>query len=276
MDLIETFQMERTHLMYGGFYPADLCLWKKFLYYLTFTFNTGISWTQFLLMIAFVFHQLSDLTKVSEVLLFSCTQFAFICKLSNFIWHKNNMLQLEQALRNRRFTHLTKEEQTILNSYVSEIRHLAKIYRVLCFGVVLFYGLFPFVDRDAEGNKKLPLPLWFPFNPFNYYNEIHFMTILSIAVGAWTNSNIDILNIMMIMLGTAQIEILKNRYEKVIPFPFHGELDELSVRHELKECVKHFNDIERFVTFLLSKILGYHLDKERIFGNYSHTSTLLK
>lgn len=244
--LRKAIETEKLYLTLGGFYPAKLHFCWQILYILSCTFNTTISWMQFLLTITFMFTQLSNLVKVSEVLLFSCTQFAFICKLMNFIWHKQELVKLEGFLLNIRFNYLTPEQEKILNSYVNEIKHLAKIYRILCFAVVLFYGLFPYLDMDENGNKKLPLPMWFPFNPYHYYNAIHVMSILSIAVGAWTNSNIDVLNIMMITLGTAQIEILKDKFKNIIANPnTHEVLDEVSIQSSLRECVIHFNDIGR-------------------------------
>ncbi|CAH1108941.1 unnamed protein product [Psylliodes chrysocephalus] len=128
------------------------------------------------------------------------------------------------------------------------------MFRVLCVFVVIFYGLFPILDKNPEETKKLPLPLWFPFEIDKSYYFIWFMTVLSICIGAWTNSNIDILTIMLITLATAQFEILKKRLRSIVPIN-DEHMDERLLMRKLKDCVIHFNDINRAIKSLKLCIL---------------------
>lgn len=152
------------------------------------------------------------------------------------------MLQLEEKLNQERFTQLSLEEQHLLNRMVKFGRSVASIYRFLCLQVVIFYAVYPFFDsRNADGSRKLPLPMQFPFNANNYYYEVYCISMLSLSIGAWTNSNIDILTIMLITLGTAQMEVLKMRLEKVIP---QGKnVPDGIIQGNLKECAEHLNYI---------------------------------
>ncbi|KAJ8913712.1 hypothetical protein NQ315_007429 [Exocentrus adspersus] len=209
-NLLDSFATEKLHLTLGGFYPATTVK-RKFLFALSFAFNTAISWTQFLSMLTFLYFNSSKVEKVSEMLLFCMTQFAFLNKLTNFILQRNNLRRVERTLQYRVLTDVTEEEKSLLKEHVNEGRILARIYRALCFLVVVFYALFPFFDERSNGAHRFPLPCWFPFDEKNYYYQVFFGEIISIAVGAWINSNIDILTVMMCILVTAEFEILSRR-----------------------------------------------------------------
>lgn len=135
--------------------------------------------------------------------------------------------------------------------WVNSGRHFARIYRILCFLVLLFYGLYPFFDKNADGSMKLPLPLSFPFDTQNYYFVVYSLSIFSMFIGAWTNSNIDILTIMLVTLGTSQLEILKYKLDKVILARTTAP-DEI-IQRKLKEHAEHLKDIYRLVLYTESQ-----------------------
>ncbi|XP_023012171.2 putative odorant receptor 85d [Leptinotarsa decemlineata] len=217
-------------------------------------FNYTISWVQLLLTLTFSITQLSNLVKLSEALLFNSTQIAFVCKLLNFNLQHRSMLKLEEFLRQPTLTKVTEEEDNIIRHYVRGVRRIGLIFRVLCVVVVIFYALFPLMDRNPDGSKKLPLPIWLPFDSNKYYHTIWFSEVLSIAVGAWINSNIDILSYTLMTLGTAQFEILKNRLRNLVKTS-NEFVEEDLVLEKMKQCVIHFNDINRLID-LIEKTLS--------------------
>nr|QNH68050.1 odorant receptor 26 [Apriona germarii] len=152
-------------------------------------------------------------------------------------------------LQSRLFANVTERERTILENHIQEGRILAKIYRVLCFLVVLFYALFPFLDDRSGKTHRFPLPCWFPFDESKYYYQVFFAEILSIAVGAWVNSNIDILTVMLCILATAEFEILRNRLTTIIePSPKSTKIGEdEAVKVRLGECVDQYDELLCFV-----------------------------
>lgn len=200
-------------------------------------------------MLAYIISRISYLKEISENLFFSVTQFAFICKLTNFMFHGEKLRNIEQQLKQKRFTQLSLHEEKLVMDLIDFGRDLAKIFRVLCFLVVFFYALFPFFDKNSDGSMKLPLPMSFPFKPEDYYYPIYCASIAAIIVAASTNSNIDILTVMLISLGTGQVEVLKHRFENLIP-PGLKEPEEI-VLEKLKENVRHLDDIYRYI-FLYS------------------------
>ncbi|KAG5891117.1 hypothetical protein JTB14_022230 [Gonioctena quinquepunctata] len=242
-DLNGTFQVDKFQLTLGGVYPVKKIKLKS-LYIFSAIFNHAISLTQLLLMLIFSLTQLSDLVKLSEALYFSSTQIAFISKLLNFNLRRKSMLELEDFLRLPSLTQVTDEEESIIREQIKGVRRIGVIFRVSCVGVVLFYGLFPLLDETSDGSKKLPLQLWFPFDSRKYYYELWFLEVLSVAIGAWINSNIDVLSYTLTTLATAQFGILKSRLRNVVKTTNYPEDDDI-VFEELRGCVIHHNDIIR-------------------------------
>lgn len=217
----------------------------KSLYFISHIFNASISWLQFFSMVIFAYINSSNLERVSEILLFCMTQFAFLNKLTNFTLQKANLRKIESMLQNRLFTDVTDRERTILENHIKEGRVLARIYRMLCFLVVLFYALFPFLDDRSGKTHRFPLPCWFPFDENKYYYQIFFAEILSIAVGAWVNSNIDIFTVMLCILATAEFGILRNRLTTILePLPKSTKIGENeAVKVKLGECVDQYDEL---------------------------------
>ncbi|XP_023311850.1 odorant receptor Or2-like [Anoplophora glabripennis] len=244
-DLLASFDTEKYHLTLGGFYPSTHIKYK-YLYVLSCIFNLFISWSQFLSMATFSYFNSSNLEKLSEILLFCMTQFAFLNKLTNFVAQKTSLMKLEVMLQSYLLTNVTQKEIDVLENHIKEGRLLAKVYRVLCFLVVLFYALFPFLDDRSGESHKFPLPCWFPFDEIKYYYQVFFMEILSIAVGAWINSNIDILTVMMCVLATAEFEVLRNRLATILqPLSTSASIAEgdALVKTKLRDCVNQYDEL---------------------------------
>ncbi|XP_050512845.1 odorant receptor 94a-like [Diabrotica virgifera virgifera] len=250
INLVDAFDIEKRYLTFGGFYPIQhVSKMSRVCYYIRGSFNFIMSWLEMILIVVYLYTQLSDLIKISEVLLFCMTQSAFVCKLVNFIVYKNNMFIIEKHLQNPLLTYLNKEEEKLVKDYVDNVRILAKIFRILCTGVVLFYGLYPILDHEPGEIKKLPLPVWVPFDTEKYYVYIWFVIMLSLSIGAWTNSNIDILTISLITLATVHTEILKERFRKSAEYTLNtGNRTAIeSPKQKIIKCIIHYNAIYSFV-----------------------------
>nr|ALR72554.1 odorant receptor OR9 [Colaphellus bowringi] len=207
-------------------------------------------------MLTFSLIHITSLVQVSETLSFNLTQLAYLCKLLNFQIHSKRLLELEDFLRKTTLTNVTVEEEAIIRNTMKGSRRLATVYRSLCVIIVFLYALFPLIDENSGDEKKLPLPMWFPFDTNNHFGKVWFFEIFSIAIGAWTNSNLDVICVTMITLTTCQFNIMNSRLSNLRKSTDDVE-EEDTVQKALKECVIHYNDIISFqilveTTFSLS------------------------
>ncbi|XP_056637749.1 odorant receptor 85b-like [Diorhabda sublineata] len=250
VNLIEAFDVEKRHLTYGGFYPIrNYSTLNKCLYYIKATFTTTISCLEWLLLIIFVYTKFPDILKVSECLLICLSQTAFIFKLINFIKQKNGMLIIEEQLRDSLLTDIDEEEEKIFVEYVTGVKQLAKVYRSICAVAVGFFGLCPILDQGSEEIRKLPIPIWVPFNTEDYYFYIWLAILFSLCISVWTNCTIDILTIMLFIIATAQFKILIKRFKNVVP-PGDKNIHEAIVSQSLTKCIVQFNKINSFINTL--------------------------
>ncbi|KAJ8913713.1 hypothetical protein NQ315_007430 [Exocentrus adspersus] len=243
-NLLASFSTEKLYLTLAGFYPIQPGAYTP-LYLLSALIHLAVSWLQFLSLVTYSCLQFDDPTKLSEILLFCMTQFAFLNKLTNLIASKRKLLQLEVRLTNPVFTTVTDVEKSILQKHVSNGKLLAKLYRALCFLVVLFYALFPFLDDRSETEYKYPLPCWFPFDEDKYYYQVFFVEIWSIAVSAFVNSSMDVLTIMMMIVATAEFKILNRKLRTAF-----GAGKDDAVAGRFRECVLFYEELLSLVAHI--------------------------
>ncbi|XP_076256836.1 odorant receptor 85b-like [Rhynchophorus ferrugineus] len=239
--ICDTFSTEKRHLGLAGFYPGIYNMYQTTINIFCVLIETG----QLIFTLAFVAVHWSNMIKLSETLLFSMTQIAFLSKLFNYMIKKQNCVKIELMLSDPLFTDITADQRYIFNNNISSVNRVAYIYRILCFFAVLLYGLFPFLDTAAE-EKVYPIPCLFPFNPDNYYTPVYLAEILSIAIGAWLNSTIDIFFCIMITVGKSQFEILSN---KIGETTHHIENHSLTEKL-LKSCIKYHQGLLRYNTLV--------------------------
>ncbi|XP_060522986.1 odorant receptor 67a-like [Cylas formicarius] len=243
-NICGAFKTEKTFLKTASFYPEPTNWLSKIFGW----FIILISTFELEFMLAFVMRPNQNLTKISETFLFSMTQIAFLSKLFNFILKKGNMALIERALREATFAAASAIEINVMERYATKNRIVAKVYRTLCMGCVLLYGIFPMIDARGNENKKIyPLPGLFPFDPDNYYVVVYLVEITSIAIGAWMNSTIDILFIILATVGTAQFAILGDRIRAVTSGTNYR--DGL-VERRLKRCVAHHHELLKLVDLI--------------------------
>ncbi|XP_023312636.1 uncharacterized protein LOC108916239, partial [Anoplophora glabripennis] len=170
-------------------------------------------------------------------------------------------------------TNVTQKEIDVLENHMKEGRLLAKVYRALYFLVVLFYALFPFLDNRSGESHKFPLTCWFPFDETKYYYQVFFLEILSIAVGAWINFNIDLLTVMMCVLATAEFEVLRNRLATILqPLSTSASVDgDAVVKIKLRDCVSYFDILQQHAVPFTNSILLVHMCQVAMYCWYEHT-----
>lgn len=241
------FEREKNLLMVVGYYPTLKRSFKRKLgMFLIALLNSLLAWLQFLFMFIFLCTEVSNLTEVSETLLYCLTQLAYLCKLTNFLLNKMYLIEIEKMLDHSFFKDLNHHQSKLFDEYIKPVKILALGYRILCTAVVILYILFPLLDVGSKSEKKkLPLHLWTPYDSNNYYYLTFLLEILSIAVSAYTNSCIDILTVTLITFATAHSEILKGRLQRAVMH--YKEKENNEIKYSLNRCIKNYHYIERSV-----------------------------
>lgn len=181
----------------------------------------------------------NELSKLSETLLFFMTHFTFLCKLTNFVYYKKKMFEIEDTLAMKifygfRFKHLDE-----MKIKIDSCKFIAKIFRILCILVVLFYTLVPYLD-DKE-DMSLPLPGWIPYNAKKYYYPTVVFQVMSVSVSAYNNSSIDVLTCMLITVASAEFNLLKEAL-KEINFKPGGQNTKEFIETRLENCINHHKE----------------------------------
>nr|XP_023027150.1 odorant receptor Or1-like [Leptinotarsa decemlineata] len=200
-------------------------------------------------MLTFSLVQVSNLAQLADTLTWNMTQIPYLCKLMNFHIQMNTVLKLEAWLRRPSFTWITAEEETAIKSTMRGARILTTIYRSLCVTIVSLFAIFPLIDKNSGEEKKLPLPMWFPFDVQNHYHAVWSYEVFGICISAWANTNLDSLSVMLITLTVCQFRMLTKRLRNVGKGTEDVVRDEV-VQKELKECIILYNDITRLVELM--------------------------
>lgn len=170
---------------------------------------------------------------VSDSLGLFITHLAFLGKLTNFLYFKKKLLEIEEQLQHPLFYHRHSQINKLQNEiWICQV--IARIYRSLCIFVCSFYLLIPYFDVST----KQPLPGWLPFNATKFYFETVLLQMSCISSSAYNNSTIDILTWMLICIALGQFEILKENLRE-IRFEQKGQRTELY----FKKCIKHHSKI---------------------------------
>lgn len=212
-------------------------------YYLRAIITWFISCAQLVSQLLMMSLQADDLSKITSALYYCMTQTAYICKLVNFSFRRKILPLMENELNNPLFNTYGESQDIFLQDTIGSFKRIAAIFRILCILVVFFYGLFPAMDNNPE--NPLPLPGWYPFDIKKYRYEIYVFQVLSVAVSAYNNANIDILTSGLISAASVQFQILKDNLVRIT-----DDLQDLStarmntvVSERLQKSVVHHNDI---------------------------------
>ncbi|KYB28981.1 hypothetical protein TcasGA2_TC032272 [Tribolium castaneum] len=238
-DLRNAFETERTLLTLSGFYPRRTKKYN-FFYNTSALINLFIAYGQLFSMVVQMVIDRNELSKLSETLLFFMTHFTFLCKLTNFVYYKKKMFEIEDNLSRKIFYGF---ELWQIKPKIDSCKFIAKIFRILCILVVLFYTLVPYLD-DKE-DLSLPLPGWLPYNTKKYYYPTVIFQVMSVSVSAYNNSSIDVLTCMLITVASAEFNLLKGAL-KTIDFHPKGHNTKQLIEAKFENCVNHHKEIVKF------------------------------
>lgn len=174
----------------------------------------GVTWffsvTLLLSMLIECCLSITNLAKIGQILYYFTTQLSYVCKLSNFVYNRRRMLTLEGFLKHPLFTHHDEQQNSFIKDAKDTLKILSVTFRTSVMTVIVFFFLFPFLDNDPE--NPLVVPGWFYVDIKKYTKSIVVYQTISLIISANINSTIDILTCELICLGSAQFEILKDRY----------------------------------------------------------------
>ncbi|KAI4468378.1 odorant receptor [Holotrichia oblita] len=145
----------------------------------------------------------SDINKIIEVLV-SLLQFIIVAvKLSSVTLKKKCFLSLLKQLHCMISSHKIQNE--IPTQRATTISNkLVKFFGMLTISVVVFYTLFPVIDK-----KALPIP--FSYELGRYYYLMHLTECLMLITAGLTGNSIDALYVTLATFAAAEIEILNSK-----------------------------------------------------------------
>lgn len=178
---------------------------------------------------------LNNFSVISNTMYYSATQASYICKLVNITLNRQGLRNLEQILKSSTFTEHTVNENRFIKNVLAKTKIMAVAFRCGIIALCIFYFIYP----HLEAEDSLALPGWYPLNITKYRHGIVTTQVLSVALSAHNNSTLDLLNYTLIMLGTAQLEILRERFENVCDLKDADKhLKPKLVLKRIKRCIK--------------------------------------
>lgn len=239
---MEIFSNDKFQILVAGCYPLPKNRLRTT--YLTIRIvNITIFLLHFFFMFEFVLENLSDLKQITGNLFYSITQIAFFCKSGNILLNSKKIRAVERYIKNKLVIPLNEEEKKLMNDSVNFGRLLSTVYRMSLLGSLIFYCLNPFIKTNPDGSKRLPTTLSLPFDPMDYYYQVTMVLIVIVVIGAWINTNVDIIAVTLISYGTGRLEILKYKFENVGSLKWN-ESDEV-IQKKLTEYVEELDEIYR-------------------------------
>ncbi|XP_066159275.1 putative odorant receptor 71a [Euwallacea fornicatus] len=241
LDIGAFLEPDKFRLGLGGFYPTHIKrtplinFITAFIYFITFCQVASV-----------VNYALSteDLTKVSEIFLFSMTQVAFINKVLKYHFNFHKLAALDQQVAQDMFTRVNSVELKIWKDAFNSGQMVVKIYLTTCFGVILSYGLVPLLKILTIGGKHYPFPSKFPFNPDNYYGFIFIGEVMAVGVSAWINGSLDGLFTKHTIIATTQCTILCEKITQLL----ENTNDDHKVHDRIRHCIIYYNEIITYIT----------------------------
>ncbi|XP_060522984.1 putative odorant receptor 85d isoform X2 [Cylas formicarius] len=240
-DISQSYDTEKILLGIAGFYPTKIR--RGLLVSLVCSTVVFITFTQFASVTVYAKKQISDVTKISEIFLFSTTQIAFVNKLINFVVKNENTVKIDGLLSDTVLTRVNKHESRMLRNEIQKAKTAAVLYRILCASVVISYGIFPQFDR-TPGKKNYPFYGEYPFNPDNYYVAVYIVQVCVVGVSAWLNSTMDLLFVKLTTLATVLFAILSERIKNASN---RRRNEDVTVDVALRKCVVYYNTLLTFV-----------------------------
>ncbi|KAL1497441.1 hypothetical protein ABEB36_008415 [Hypothenemus hampei] len=120
----------------------------------------------------------TDITKITEIFLFSMTQVGLVNKLLNFQFRFQTIVLLDKMVSTNIFKPSIETEQKMFENAFRKCQIVLNPFLVLCFLTVASFGGVPALANIKMKTKIYPFPGKFPFNPDNYFLLIFGLEIL--------------------------------------------------------------------------------------------------
>lgn len=233
--LCKVFDIEKKLLSITGFYPKR----NNYSYYYNFSafINILVTCVQLSSMVGQMIVDQKDISKITDTLLFFMTQFTFLGKLINFLYHRKDLLVVEDKLSESVFYNFPQEKFKILTSKLNGCRAVAKNFRILCVLCVILYSILPCFSNE----RTLPMPGWVPYDEKKYYFQTAIFQILSVSLCAYNNSSFDILTWKLITISSGHLQILNENLSDLIYTT--GKEAKIAFRN----CIQHHFAIIEYV-----------------------------
>nr|QNH68028.1 odorant receptor 1 [Apriona germarii] len=232
-------------MIFGGFYPIKDKKYKA-LRILSAVILMTLSSLYNLLGLIFGFQQISNVAVFSELISYLLTGLSFSCKIVNVFYYKNNLLLLDDMLRNPIISELeTEEEEMVVKNNLKFGQTLKKFYKIYITSIFAVQFLYPLINNSDH--KSLPLQLWFPFNQEEHYYTFYCIETLFIFSPCYFNVILDLLNILLMDMCAAQFELLKHRLKQFGADFTTGEAveDDKLLFEKLKKIITYQNHVYR-------------------------------
>lgn len=195
---------ERIYLGLLGYYPLAKDKYKV-LQRVAAIFFTTVAVTYLVLGCIFAAKNVSDLGLFSETCAFLLTEIALIAKMLNLLYHKKNLILLEDMLKDPLFTEIDAEEENVVRQNL-KLSKMIKIFSIVQVSINIFFQIiYPLVY------KKFFLLMWFPFNENEHFYKVYWFETLVDFSGATFDVTIDILTVLYLDLCAVQFVLLKHR-----------------------------------------------------------------
>lgn len=228
---------EKKLLTYSGIYPLKQ---TPFYYNYSRFINLLFSFVMFAsLLLQMLFED--DVSKIIDSFYFASTEISYICKLVNFLFKRNYMVAIENILNSKSFNSHVKKQYVFLIGAIEETGKLGFAFRVACGLTSMAIALFPIIDNPKF--LKPPFPGWYFVNPVRFHTSLYCFQIVAVCLSCINNTSIDILNIRLIRMGTAQLDVLIdnlkfNVLDDNLTTEEFGNINKI-VEERLKVCIEH-------------------------------------
>lgn len=145
---------------------------------------------------------------------FFITVLTFLIKFIIFMTKRKHFLHLLDQLESKLFNMYTEEQKRFLHSWSRIANIYSNGFIWCCFLCLLFFGLFPVIDKDES--VILPFRGWFPFDiQENLVNRgfAYVFQLIGLLIAIFINASIDVLPSIFMNVACSQIDILKENLE---------------------------------------------------------------
>ncbi|KAG6460103.1 hypothetical protein O3G_MSEX011771 [Manduca sexta] len=202
--------------------------------------------------IIYIINVWGDIEVVSEASYLLFTQASVCYKTTAFLIKKRKLVLLLEHMEQEIFASQSKDHEKILLELSLRIKRLCTFFLTSAITTCTLWAMIPLFD-DA-GHKTFPFRIWMPVTADESpgYELGYLYQMVSIYISAFLFIAVDSVALSMIMFGCAQLDIIKDKMQKVREVPICLNVDEkkekLKSNNDLfTECVRHYQNVISFV-----------------------------